>query len=78
MALASPARCPTASRSLYDLQPKFLIYGKNGWIGGLVGELLKKEGADFEYGTARLEDRAAIIADLERVRTAGPRPGSFY
>ncbi|KAK2078738.1 hypothetical protein QBZ16_003578 [Prototheca wickerhamii] len=49
-------------------QPKFLIYGKNGWIGGLVGELLKKEGADFEYGTARLEDRAAIIADLERVK----------
>lgn len=51
-----------------DLQPKFLIYGKNGWIGGLVGELLKKEGAEFEYGTARLEDRAGIIADVDRVR----------
>ena len=35
--------------------------------GGLVGELLKKQGAKFEYGTARLEDRAAILADIERV-----------
>ena len=35
--------------------------------GGLVGELLKKQGAKFEYGTARLEDRAAILADFERV-----------
>lgn len=32
-----------------------------------MGELLKKQGAKFEYGTARLEDRAAILADIERV-----------
>lgn len=32
-----------------------------------MGELLKKQGAKFEYGTARLEDRAAILADFERV-----------
>ncbi|KAL6771279.1 RHM1 [Auxenochlorella protothecoides x Auxenochlorella symbiontica] len=51
-----------------DSAPKFLIYGKNGWIGGLVGELLKKQGAEFEYGTARLENREAVIADLERVK----------
>jgi len=47
---------------------KFLIYGKNGWIGSLMGELLKKEGIPFEYGTARLEDRTAIMADIERVK----------
>lgn len=33
-----------------------------------MGEILKKQGATFEYGTARLEDRAAILADIERVR----------
>jgi dTDP-4-dehydrorhamnose reductase len=49
-------------------EPTFLIYGRNGWIGGLVGEMLKKQGAKFEYGTARLEDRAAILADIERVK----------
>ena len=46
----------------------FLLFGKSGWIGGLLTELLKEQGAKFELATARLEDRAAIIADIERVR----------
>jgi len=45
----------------------FLVYGKTGWIGGLVGEILKQQGATWEYGTARLESRDAILADIERV-----------
>lgn len=48
-------------------EPVFLIFGKSGWIGGLVGELLKSQGAKFEYATARLEDRSSIVADIERV-----------
>ncbi len=39
--------------------------------GGLVGDMLKQQGAKFEYATARLEDRAAVLADLERVRAGG-------
>ena len=45
----------------------FLVYGRTGWIGGLLGDLLKTQGATWEYGTARLEDRAAILADINRV-----------
>jgi hypothetical protein len=30
--------------------------------------MLKQEGAQFEYGTSRLEDRAGVLADIERVR----------
>jgi dTDP-4-dehydrorhamnose reductase len=45
----------------------FLVYGRSGWIGGLLGDLLRQQGAAFEYGAARLEDRAQIIADIERV-----------
>ena len=33
-----------------------------------MGDLLKAQGAKFEYATARLEDRAAVLADIERVR----------
>ena len=33
-----------------------------------MGEMLKQEGAQFEYGTSRLEDRAGVLADIERVR----------
>lgn len=49
---------------------KFLIYGKSGWIGGLLGEELSKLGYKYEYGEARLENREAILRDIERVRDA--------
>ena len=45
----------------------FLVFGKSGWIGGLVGELLKKQGANFHWATARLEDRAALLEEIDRV-----------
>lgn len=51
---------------LYVLQV-FLVYGRNGWIGGLLGEVLKAQGAHWEFGAARLEDRAAILEDIQRV-----------
>ncbi len=46
----------------------FLIYGKTGWIGGLVAEILVINGARWEFGTARLEDRAGILEDIRRVK----------
>lgn len=46
----------------------FLVFGKSGWIGGLVGELLKSKGEHFEFATCRMEDRAAVIAEIERVK----------
>ena len=36
-----------------------------------MGQLLTEQGAKWEYGTARLEDRAGILADIERVRPPG-------
>lgn len=30
--------------------------------------MLKEQGVKYEYGTARLEDRAGILADIERVK----------
>jgi hypothetical protein len=45
----------------------FLIFGKSGWIGGLVGQYLKEQGAKYEYASCRLEDRAAVISEIERV-----------
>eukprot|EP00891_Asterochloris_glomerata_P006703 jgi/Astpho2/6703/Aster-05055 len=46
----------------------FLVFGKSGWIGGLMGGMLKERGLKFEYANARLEDRAGILADIERVK----------
>ncbi|KAG1673669.1 hypothetical protein FOA52_010537 [Chlamydomonas sp. UWO 241] len=51
-----------------ETEPVFLIFGKTGWIGGLLGDLLKEQGANFEFATCRLEDRAAVISELDRVK----------
>jgi len=34
----------------------------------LLGELLKKRGEHFEYANARLEDRASIVSEIDRVK----------
>ncbi|XP_042488528.1 trifunctional UDP-glucose 4,6-dehydratase/UDP-4-keto-6-deoxy-D-glucose 3,5-epimerase/UDP-4-keto-L-rhamnose-reductase RHM1-like [Macadamia integrifolia] len=47
---------------------KFLIYGKTGWIGGLLGEICRKQGIDFAYGNGRLEQRDQIESDLRAIR----------
>lgn len=47
---------------------KFLIYGRTGWIGGLLGKLCKESGIDFEYGQGRLQDRKTIMEDIGRVQ----------
>ena len=56
------------AKSVLAVAQVFLVFGKSGWIGGLVGQLLKDQGIKYEYATARLEDRAGILADIERVR----------
>ncbi|KAG2453080.1 hypothetical protein HYH02_002412 [Chlamydomonas schloesseri] len=49
-------------------EPVFLIFGKSGWIGGLLQEELKKQGAKFHLADARMEDRAAVIAEIEKYK----------
>ncbi|KAL3631492.1 Rhm1p [Castilleja foliolosa] len=47
---------------------KFLIYGKTGWIGGLLGKLCEKQGIAYVYGKGRLENRSQIVADILAVK----------
>ncbi|GMP53527.1 hypothetical protein CsSME_00018969 [Camellia sinensis var. sinensis] len=47
---------------------KFLIYGRTGWIGGLLGKLCEKQGISYEYGKGRLEDRSQLLADIQNVK----------
>ncbi|KAL2525378.1 Trifunctional UDP-glucose 4 [Abeliophyllum distichum] len=47
---------------------KFLIYGRTGWIGGLLGKLCKERGMEFEYGAGKLQDRNSLIEDIRRVQ----------
>ncbi|KAF5185733.1 Trifunctional UDP-glucose 4,6-dehydratase/UDP-4-keto-6-deoxy-D-glucose 3,5-epimerase/UDP-4-keto-L-rhamnose-reductase RHM1 [Thalictrum thalictroides] len=54
--------------SASDKPLKFLIYGKTGWIGGLLGKLCESQGIEYIYGSGRLEDRNSLISDLESVK----------
>lgn len=47
---------------------KFLIYGRTGWIGGLLGKICEKQGIPFEYGKGRLEERSTLLADIRTVK----------
>ncbi|TVU51787.1 hypothetical protein EJB05_03231 [Eragrostis curvula] len=44
---------------------KFLIYGRTGWIGGVLGQLCTAQGIPFTYGTGRLQNRAQLEADID-------------
>ena len=46
--------------------PTFLIWGRHGWIAGLLLELLQREGRKVYTTAARLEDRQAVLAALEQ------------
>ncbi|RCV45402.1 hypothetical protein SETIT_9G451000v2 [Setaria italica] len=47
---------------------KFLIYGRTGWIGGLLGKICEKQGIPYEYGKGRLEERSQLLEDIRNVK----------
>ncbi|XP_017973940.1 PREDICTED: bifunctional dTDP-4-dehydrorhamnose 3,5-epimerase/dTDP-4-dehydrorhamnose reductase [Theobroma cacao] len=47
---------------------KFLIYGRTGWIGGLLGKLCESKGIDYQYGSGRLENRLSLESDIASVK----------
>ncbi|KAL2476464.1 Trifunctional UDP-glucose 4 [Abeliophyllum distichum] len=59
-----------ASKNIASQKPalKFLIYGRTGWIGGLLGKLCEKQGIPYEYGKGRLQDRSQLLADILSVK----------
>lgn len=46
----------------------YLLYGKNGWIGGKLIELLKEQGKTFHLGDARSQNRESLEAELEKYK----------
>ncbi|VVA91595.1 unnamed protein product [Arabis nemorensis] len=59
---------PRSTGSTQNPSLKFLIYGKTGWIGGLLGQICEKQGITFEYGKGRLEDRSSLLQDILNVK----------
>ena len=38
--------------------------GKNGWLGGLLGNICKQKGIPYAFAKARLEEKHAMLAEL--------------
>ncbi|KAL6876507.1 NAD(P)-binding protein [Trichoderma novae-zelandiae] len=45
-------------------QPRFLIWGGNGWIAGQLERLLEEQGKDVHTTTIRMENREAVLSEL--------------
>jgi dTDP-4-dehydrorhamnose reductase len=45
-----------------------LIFGKTGWIGGMLGELCEKQGIEYVYSNQRLENRESVAKELDEVK----------
>ncbi|KAG9456965.1 hypothetical protein H6P81_001473 [Aristolochia fimbriata] len=59
---------PKSSSSSPKLSYKFLIYGRTGWIGGLLGKLCERQGISYEYAKGHLEERSQLVADITNVK----------
>ncbi|KAK9079910.1 hypothetical protein SSX86_001584 [Deinandra increscens subsp. villosa] len=47
---------------------KFLIYGRTGWIGGLLGKLCTDKGIPYAYGRGKLQDRKTLLNDIRTIQ----------
>ena len=54
--------------SLPEADHRFLIWGGNGWVAGHLYTLLKEQGKRVTMTTVRMEDRSAVLAQLEQER----------
>jgi 3,5-epimerase/4-reductase len=47
----------------------FLIFGaRNGWIGGMIVDLLKKSDKEYYISESRLEDRNNLQLELDKIK----------
>jgi nucleoside-diphosphate-sugar epimerase len=47
---------------------RFLIWGGEGWIAGQLKKLLESQGKEVYTTTIRMENREAVVAELDRVK----------
>jgi 3,5-epimerase/4-reductase len=40
---------------------KYMLFGKNGWIGGMLQKLLQEQGKEVYLAETRLENRESLI-----------------
>lgn len=52
----------------HDRPPRFLIWGRDGWIAGKLVAILQGQGKDVQATAVRMENREAVAQELARVK----------
>lgn len=60
---ASVVEPKAAAAGMEDM--RVLIYGRTGWLGGLMGDICEAKGVTYKFGTARLQDRRGVEEDIK-------------
>ena len=47
---------------------KFLVWGKNGWIGGLLTDLLKEQGKEVYATATPMHEQAEVRKVLDEIK----------
>ena len=47
---------------------KYMVFGKNGWIGGKLIAMLREQGKTVVLAQTRLENRKAFFAELDKIK----------
>ncbi|KAK8790729.1 hypothetical protein WA588_002476, partial [Blastocystis sp. NMH] len=50
------------------MEKSFLVFGKNGWIGGIVIRLLREKGYTVYEAESRLENTQDVAAELDKTK----------
>ena len=45
---------------------KVLIYGSNGWIGGIFRQIMERRNVEFVIGTSRADNKETLIEEIKR------------
>ena len=48
--------------------PRFLIFGRTGWIGGLLGKILTDRGYRWCFADSRLENGQDILQGMDHFK----------
>ena len=46
----------------------YLLFGKNGWLGGKLVKLLQSQGKVVHLADSRLENRESLILEIEKYK----------
>ena len=49
-------------------EPRFLIFGRTGWIGGLLSKILTNRGFTWQFADSRLENRQDLLLELNQFK----------